>query len=172
MGMGKAKFSFSNCVLIILLLSGQTFSYKEEERTCIKKIVNALGLNLLKDLTYVHITFGLALGYVSSISFSTFYPMFLQDEVKFDVMSTTYCMTSLSLSDVIGRITSAELCRRLNLGNRSSFMLGCFFLGVSRSCKLNACKYFLFQYSVSSLYSIYRGCLYWKWKRNYLIHSS
>lgn len=131
-------FYFTFC---FYFFSGQTFSYKEEEQTCLRKIVHALGLNLLKDITYVHITFGLALGYVSSISFSTFYPMFLQDEIELSVMSTTYCMTALSLSDVIGRITSAELCRRLNLGNRSSFMVGCFFLGVSRSCKLNLYTY-------------------------------
>lgn len=117
------------------MFSGQTFSHKEEKHTWRTAVVKSLGLSLLKDGTYVHITIGLALGYVSSISFSTFYPMFLQDEVQFPVMDTTYCMTALALADVIGRITSSELCRRLHLGNRSSFMAGCFFLGISRSCK-------------------------------------
>ncbi|KAJ8922683.1 hypothetical protein NQ315_007715 [Exocentrus adspersus] len=112
-----------------------------ENMTCMGKLVKGLGLNLLKDLSFVHIVVGLSLGYLSTVTFSTFFPMFLQDEVMFSLMDTTYCMTALSFSDILGRTTASELCRRLKLGNKSSFMVGCFFLAICRSCMVEMTEF-------------------------------
>ncbi|CAH2017551.1 unnamed protein product, partial [Acanthoscelides obtectus] len=100
---------------------------------CLHKVARSVGLPLLRDLTYVHILTGLGLGYVSTVTFSAFFPMFLQDEEEYSVMETTYCMTALSFADVVGRVTVSEICGRLGLGNRDSFMIGCILLAASRS---------------------------------------
>nr|CAI5825602.1 unnamed protein product [Callosobruchus analis] len=100
---------------------------------CLHKVARSIGLPLLRDLTYVHILSGLGLGYVSTVTFSAFFPMFLQDEEEYSVMETTYCMTALSFADVVGRVTVSEICRRLGLGNRDSFMIGCILLAAARS---------------------------------------
>lgn len=114
---------------------GQALDVKYKRESWMTKVSSALGLPLLKDLTYVHIVIGLGFGYVSSVSFSTFFPLFLQDEAKLGLMHTTFCMTALSSADVVGRITAPEIGRRLKLGNRSSFMIGCVLLAIARSCK-------------------------------------
>lgn len=99
------------------------------------KMINAIGFPLLRDPILVNILLGLGFGYVSTISFSTFFPMFLQDEVKFPMIQTTTCMTALSFSDVLGRVSSAEVLKRFHVGNRGSFMIGAVFLVIARSSK-------------------------------------
>ncbi|XP_018565266.1 monocarboxylate transporter 9-like isoform X2 [Anoplophora glabripennis] len=120
----------------IAMANSTEFANAKEEpgTTCCGKFVKSLGLNLLKDLSFVHIVIGLSFGYLSTVTFSTFFPLFLQDEIKFSIMEASTCMTALSFSDVLGRITVSELCRKLHLSNKSSFMLGCILLAVTRSC--------------------------------------
>ncbi|KAF7266454.1 monocarboxylate transporter 12 [Rhynchophorus ferrugineus] len=116
-------------------------SVGQQRSSCIKKIIQTWDLHLLKDFRFVHMSLGLGLAYVSSISFSTFFPMFLQDEVKFDMWQTTTCMTILSAFDIAGRMTISEICRRLKLGNRSQFMLGALLLAVCRSVLVSLTTY-------------------------------
>lgn len=117
----------------------------QKRPSCVKQIVNTWDLHLLKDFRFVHMSLGLGLGYVSSISFSTFFPMFLQDEVHFDMWQTTTCMTALSAADIAGRMTIPEIFRKLNMGNRSQFMIGAVLLGFTRSsmCYFTISNYFL-----------------------------
>jgi len=113
----------------------------QQQPSCFRRVIQTWDLHLLKDFRFVHMSLGLGLAYVSSISFSTFFPMFLQDEVKFDMWKTTTCMTALSAADIAGRMTTSEICRRLKLGNRSQFMLGAVFLAVSRSVLVASTTY-------------------------------
>ncbi|XP_066257236.1 monocarboxylate transporter 12-like [Euwallacea similis] len=105
----------------------------QKRSSCLKQVINTWDLHLMKDFRFVHMSLGLGLCYVSSISFSTFFPMFLQDEVKFDMWQTTTCMTALSAADIAGRMTMPEIFRKLDMGNRSQFMVGAVLLGISRS---------------------------------------
>lgn len=114
---------------------------EEPGATCFGKFVKSLGLNLLKDFSFVHIVIGLSFGYLSTVTFSTFFPLFLQDEIKFTIMEASTCMTALSFSDILGRITVSEVCRRLKLSNKSSFMLGCVLLAITRSCMVEMTEF-------------------------------
>ncbi|KAJ8984423.1 hypothetical protein NQ317_012486 [Molorchus minor] len=99
-----------------------------------RKIVNSLDLGLLKDFSFVHILSGLSVGYFSTVTFSTIFPMFLEHEAHFLTVKTTACMTALSFADVVGRTTVSEIFRRLKFGNKSAFMTGCILLAICRSC--------------------------------------
>uniref|UniRef100_A0AAR5P004 Major facilitator superfamily (MFS) profile domain-containing protein n=1 Tax=Dendroctonus ponderosae TaxID=77166 RepID=A0AAR5P004_DENPD len=116
-------------------------SMLQKRTSCLRKVVTTWDLHLLKDFRFVHMSLGLGLGYVSSISFSTFLPMFLQDEVKFDMWQTTTCMTALSAADIAGRMTTSEIFRKLKLGNRSQFMIGAILLAISRSLLVSLTSY-------------------------------
>lgn len=119
--------------LILMQINPFSENMLQKRPSCLKKVVQTWDLHLLKDFKFVHMSLGLGLGYVSSISFSTFFPMFLQDEVKFDMWQTTTCMTALSATDIVGRMTISEIFRKMNLGNRSQFMLGAILLAIARS---------------------------------------
>ncbi|CAH0562369.1 unnamed protein product [Brassicogethes aeneus] len=106
---------------------------KECPPTYMEKITKSLGLKLLIDLNFLHLLIGLALGYVSTVTFSTFFPMFLQDEAKLTILQTTYCMSALSFADIAGRLTVGEIARKLKLDNRTVFIIGAFMLGICRS---------------------------------------
>nr|XP_023028340.1 monocarboxylate transporter 12-like [Leptinotarsa decemlineata] len=106
---------------------------KGEEESLLKKIVKSLGLELLQDGYFVFILIGLGLIYVSTIAYNAFAPMFLQEEAKLSLMRTTSCMTAFSAADVLGRFTLPEISRRLHLTNKSTLILGCIFLSITRS---------------------------------------
>lgn len=103
------------------------------KRNCFHEINESLNLSLLADMSFVHILIGLALGYTSSVTFSTFFPMFLQDEIGFNMDQTTWSMTALSLADVIGRITISFICRKLHFDSKMSFMIAALITGLCRS---------------------------------------
>ncbi|CAG9823166.1 unnamed protein product [Phaedon cochleariae] len=117
-----------------LEVGSSQYTLEEDKPTKLDKISKSLGLDLLKDGTFVHIVTGLGLVYVSSYTFNAFLPMFLQDEAEFSMLETTTCMTALSTADVIGRVTVPEISRRLRLSNKRSFMIGCILLAITRSC--------------------------------------
>ncbi|XP_030748055.1 monocarboxylate transporter 12-like [Sitophilus oryzae] len=135
----EGKVKQNNVADNVVVISKE--SLNEERHSCFKKIIQTWDLHLLKDFRFVHMSLGLGLAYVSSISFSTFFPMFLQDEVRFDMWQTTTCMTILSAADIVGRMTISEICRKLNLGNRSQFMLGAILLAIARSVLVSSTTY-------------------------------
>ncbi|KAL1509712.1 hypothetical protein ABEB36_004408 [Hypothenemus hampei] len=123
----------------IIIVSKESIFRKRP--SCFTNVVNTWDLHLLKDFRFIHLSLGLGLGYVSSITFSTFFPMFLQDEVNFDLWQTTTCMTALSAADIAGRMTTSEIFRRFNLGNRSQFMIGAILLSMTRSVLVYVTSY-------------------------------
>ncbi|XP_050304142.1 monocarboxylate transporter 12-like [Anthonomus grandis grandis] len=116
-------------------------SMLQKRPSCLRKVVQTWDLHLLQDFKFVHMSLGLGLGYVSSITFSTFFPMFLQDEVHFTMWQTTTCMTALSAADIVGRMTISEIFRKLGMGNRSQFMVGALLLAVARSLLVYSTTY-------------------------------
>ncbi|KAG5898646.1 hypothetical protein JTB14_021020 [Gonioctena quinquepunctata] len=114
---------------------------EEEKHHFLRKIARALGLEMLTDYYFVFIVIGLGFIYISSVTFNTFNPMFLQDEAELTVMQTTSCMTALSSADVLGRITVPEISRRLHLTNKSTFILGSLLLSIARSCMVEMVQF-------------------------------
>ncbi|XP_072380190.1 uncharacterized protein [Diabrotica undecimpunctata] len=108
----------------------------EEKHHWLRKVSKALGFELLKDPIYVHIVVGLGLVYVSTVSFGAFFPIFLQDEANLNMLQTTTTMTALSSADVLGRVTASEICRRLKMSNRKTFMFGAALLAIMRSVEV------------------------------------
>uniref|UniRef100_A0A6P7F783 Monocarboxylate transporter 9-like isoform X2 n=1 Tax=Diabrotica virgifera virgifera TaxID=50390 RepID=A0A6P7F783_DIAVI len=108
----------------------------DEKKHWLRKISKALGFELLKDPIYVHIVVGLGLVYVSTVSFGAFFPIFLQDEANLNMIQTTTTMTALSSADVLGRVTASEICRRLKMSNRKTFMFGATLLAIMRSVEV------------------------------------
>ncbi|CAG9856987.1 unnamed protein product [Phyllotreta striolata] len=110
--------------------------FEEKKHSVFKKVAKALGLNLLKDPVYVHIVVGLGFVYFSNVSFGAMFPIFLHGEAGLPMFETTTTMTTLSSADVLGRVTASELFRRLNFGNRTTFMIGATLLAFTRSVEM------------------------------------
>ncbi|XP_049817967.1 uncharacterized protein LOC109609533 isoform X2 [Aethina tumida] len=124
--MYKAKFQSSTLDFV-----------SQKPPTFFGKLGESLGLRLLTDVKLIHLLIGLAFGYVSSVSFSTFFPLFLLHEANLSKMNSSECMTVLSLADVIGRLTVSFIAKKLKLSSRGLFMVGAIALGLCRSSMTN-----------------------------------
>jgi sugar phosphate permease len=105
----------------------------KKSQTCLEKFVALFDFYILLDPIFVHIMIGLSLAYTTSISFSTFFPLFLREDLDMTVIDASTCMSVLSLMDFIGRIVIPLITKRIDITHRTTFIVGSFLLAASRS---------------------------------------
>ncbi|RZC41865.1 uncharacterized protein BDFB_001021, partial [Asbolus verrucosus] len=108
---------------------------EEEVQTFCEKLVALFGLQILLDPIFVHIMIGLSLAYTTSISFSTFFPLFLRDDLDMTNIEASTCMSVLSFMDFVGRIIVPLMTKRMNITHRTIFIVGSFALAACRSTR-------------------------------------
>ncbi|KAJ3639370.1 hypothetical protein Zmor_002732 [Zophobas morio] len=120
-----------------MLIEDSTEPVPEPERkkptTCWKKFVGLFDLHILLDPTFVHIMIGLSFAYTTSISFSTFFPLFLTEDLDMTIIDASTCMSVLSFMDFIGRIVVPLITKRMEITHRNIFIIGSFALAFCRS---------------------------------------
>lgn len=100
--------------------------------TFLRQIINAMDLEFLKDLTFLNISFGLALAYTASINFSLLFPYFLQQDVGLNLKNTATCMSTLAGADLLSRLTLPSITDRFKISCRMVFLTGAICLGFVR----------------------------------------
>lgn len=100
--------------------------------TFLRQIINAMDLEFLKDLTFLNISFGLALAYTASINFSLLFPYFLQQDAGLNLKNTATCMSTLAAADLLSRLTLPSITDRFKISCRMVFLIGAICLGFVR----------------------------------------
>lgn len=100
--------------------------------TFLRQIINAMDLEFLKDLTFLNISFGLALAYTASINFSLLFPYFLQQDAGLNLKNTATCMSTLAGADLLSRLTLPAITDRFKISCRMVFLIGAICLGFVR----------------------------------------
>ncbi|XP_044257067.1 monocarboxylate transporter 5-like [Tribolium madens] len=106
---------------------------KDEPQTCYQKLVELFDLHILLDPIFVHIMIGLSFAYTTSISFSTFFPLFLREDLDMTIIDVSTCMSVLSFMDFIGRVIVPLITKRMEITHRMIFIIGSFLLAICRS---------------------------------------
>lgn len=88
------------------------------------RMTSAMDLKLLKDPTYLSITFGLAMAYTASINFSMIFPYFLQKTIELNLTDTALCMSILASTDLLSRLTLPLITDKWRISSRITFLVG------------------------------------------------
>jgi hypothetical protein len=101
-----------------------------------KRIVHFMDLDLLKDLIYLNILFGLSIFYVAELNFRMIVPFFLND-LGYSKQDIAFFLSMTAVSDILARAVLPPICDRVKIGRRRLFAIAAIFLGLSRSGNLN-----------------------------------
>ncbi|ALC41308.1 CG8389, partial [Drosophila busckii] len=88
------------------------------------RIVQAMDLELLKDIVFWSIIVGMALVYTATINFTMVYPAFLKNTAGFDSKLIASCMSVVAGADIVFRLLLPCLTDRLRIPYRVVFLLG------------------------------------------------
>lgn len=98
-----------------------------------QRLVQAMDLELLKDVTFWSIIVGMGLVYTSTIQFTMLFPHFLQYSVGLTTFNTATCMSAVAGADIVCRLLLPCITDKLNVPYRVVFLLGTVGLLISRA---------------------------------------
>ncbi|GAB0092618.1 monocarboxylate transporter 12 [Sergentomyia squamirostris] len=111
-----------------LIIPDETTSVKKAPEGILEKLKKGMDLNLLRDLSFLNISLGIALAYTSSINFSMLFPYFLQFSAGLARRDVALCMSILAGMDLMSRLTLPTLTDRFRISCRMIFLTGAILL--------------------------------------------
>jgi hypothetical protein len=114
-----------------------------------KRVVHFMDLDLLKDLIYLNILFGLSIFYVAELNFRMVVPFFLHD-LGYTKHDTAFFLSMTAVSDIVARAVLPPICDRVKIRRRTLFAIASIFLGVSRSGNLKVNYQYIFRFPLCS----------------------
>ncbi|XP_037044265.1 monocarboxylate transporter 12 [Bradysia coprophila] len=102
-------------------------------KTLAGRISDAMDLKLLKDLTFINISIGIALTYTATVNFSMIFPYFLQETAGLSNNDVALCMSVLAGTDLASRLTLPTLTDKFKISCRTLFLSGGFLLLIIRT---------------------------------------
>jgi MFS transporter, MCT family, solute carrier family 16 (monocarboxylic acid transporters), member 14 len=103
-----------------------------EKPTFWRRFITLLDVDLLKDVIYLNILFGLSIFYVAEMNFKMVTPFFLAS-LGYNKSDTAAFLSVSALTDILARIIVPPICDRLNVSKRKIFMTALVFVAVTRS---------------------------------------
>lgn len=94
-----------------------------------------MDLDILKDIIYLNILFGLSIFYVAEMNFKMITPFFLAN-LGYSKSDTAFCLSVSALTDILARVIVPPICDRTKVSKRLVFMTSIFFVGITRSSEL------------------------------------
>lgn len=86
-------------------------------------VLDFLEVDLLKDITYINLSIGLSLSFLSDIMFLTLLPAFL-DHMGYNKMDVAFFVTVYMVADLLGRMLLSCFTAVFTVGNRHLFLIG------------------------------------------------
>uniref|UniRef100_A0A4Y0BLV3 MFS domain-containing protein n=1 Tax=Anopheles funestus TaxID=62324 RepID=A0A4Y0BLV3_ANOFN len=97
------------------------------------KLAALMDFAILKQVSFLNLIVGLGLAYTASTSFSLFFPYFLQKSANLTMLEAANCMSVLSTTDLITRITVPAFVDKMQFSHRTTFLLAGICLVIARS---------------------------------------
>ncbi|XP_069674656.1 monocarboxylate transporter 14 isoform X2 [Periplaneta americana] len=105
-----------------------------------KRVVEFMDLDLLKDVIYLNILFGLSIFYVAELNFKMIVPFFLND-LGYNKQDIAFFLSMTAVSDILARAILPPICDRVKIRRRTLFAVASIFLGLSRSALAEQTEY-------------------------------
>ncbi|XP_055533764.1 monocarboxylate transporter 12-B [Wyeomyia smithii] len=97
------------------------------------KLAALMDVAILKRFSFLNMIIGLGLAYTATSSFSLFFPYFLQKTANLDMLQAANCMSILSTTDLLTRVTVPALVDKMKFSHRNTFLLAGLCLVIARS---------------------------------------
>ncbi|XP_037715767.1 monocarboxylate transporter 12 isoform X1 [Drosophila subpulchrella] len=97
-----------------------------------QRLVQAMDLELLKDLVFWSIIVGMALVYTATINFTMIFPGFLGQTAKLNSQLVAFCMSVVAGADIVCRLLLPIITDHLRIPYRVVFLIGIAGLFVAR----------------------------------------
>ncbi|XP_017078557.1 monocarboxylate transporter 13 isoform X2 [Drosophila eugracilis] len=97
-----------------------------------ERLVQAMDLELLKDLVFWSIIVGMALVYTATINFTMIFPGFLAQTAKLNSQLVAFCMSVVAGADIVCRLLLPIITDYLRIPYRVVFLIGIAGLFVAR----------------------------------------
>lgn len=107
---------------------------KPHKETFGARVVRFFDLDLLRDPIYLNISCGLALAFVSEMSFTIMLPIVLQDR-GFETNDTAWMLSTLAAADILSRFTSPLIGSSLKSKVRVTYLCSLISGIIFRECK-------------------------------------
>ncbi|KAH8254436.1 hypothetical protein KR032_010118 [Drosophila birchii] len=97
-----------------------------------QRLVQAMDLELLKDLVFWSIIVGMALVYTATVNFTMIFPGFLKETAGLNSQLVAFCLSAVAGADIICRLLLPIITDHLRIPYRVVFLLGTAGLFVAR----------------------------------------
>lgn len=99
---------------------------------CWHRFSNLMDLDLLSDIRYLNILFGLSIAYVAESSFKLIVPFFLEN-LGFSKRETARALSYMAIADITARILIPPINDKLSYSRRSTLLVGLILVSLARS---------------------------------------
>lgn len=114
---------------------------ESENFTLWQKIVIFFDLDLLKDITYINIIFGLIIAHFTEMNFSVLTPFVLTD-FGLEKPQIALAMSLCGITDIVCRFTIPFVAGMTGLSNRTFYLIGIVNLAIGRASEWKKTGYF------------------------------
>uniref|UniRef100_A0A1Q3FSR7 Putative monocarboxylate transporter n=1 Tax=Culex tarsalis TaxID=7177 RepID=A0A1Q3FSR7_CULTA len=123
----------SNNERLPLIAASSTPSNPSKSDSGWSKLAALMDVAILKKVSFLNLIIGLGLAYTASTSFSLFFPYFLQKTANLDMFQAANCMSILSTTDLLTRVTVPAFVDKMKFSHRNTFLMAGLCLVIARS---------------------------------------
>ncbi|XP_054265591.1 monocarboxylate transporter 12-B-like isoform X1 [Macrosteles quadrilineatus] len=105
---------------------------KRAEQTFWQKVVSVMDFDLLLDMSYLNILFGLSITYIAELNFKLIIPFFMAN-LGYTKRETAQALSVMAIADITARIIMPPIYDRLSFSRRSTLIVGLVCVAVARS---------------------------------------
>lgn len=105
---------------------------KIEKTSFWKRFADLMDVDLLKDLKFLNILFGLSIFYVAEMNFKMITPFFFND-LGYNKTDVAFCLSIAAITDIAARIILPPIFDKLQIKKRLVFLISIVFVAITRS---------------------------------------
>uniref|UniRef100_A0A0V0G6D4 Putative monocarboxylate transporter 4-like isoform x1 n=1 Tax=Triatoma dimidiata TaxID=72491 RepID=A0A0V0G6D4_TRIDM len=105
---------------------------KDPRSTCWTSFFKIMGFDLLGDMVYLNIVFGIAVLFVADLHFRMIMPFYMT-HMEYTKQEVATVLSSMAIADILSRIVMPLILDRLPCSRRLTLLICCIFVAISRS---------------------------------------
>lgn len=115
-----------------IVLEDSTKKIVKKKKGFWKKFFKFMDFDLLLDLRYLNILFGISVTYVAEMNFKLVVPFFMAD-LGYSKSETALALSVMAMADIIARVIMPPINDRLSFSRRHTLIVGLVCVSIARS---------------------------------------
>lgn len=108
---------------------------KEKSKNFLRKFIDLMDLDLLKDWSFLNLLLGLSLFWSGELQFRMLTPFFIRS-LGYNMNDTAFCLSMTAITDILVRLILPPIFDRTTISKKMIFFVSAFFLAATRSGEL------------------------------------